>query len=121
MPDGSSSAAPVTTPGPSDFNSNRIHRTGANFGTNESECEWSDFGTRNRCLLSARTGRSSHTTLGSRIRARGFLRQGPAGNALLAAGCVYKTTNPDALAIHDFLRFQIEDHHTGDAVAISGS
>jgi hypothetical protein len=26
-----------------------------------------------------------------------------------------KTTNPDALkAIHDFLRFQIEDHHTGD-------
>jgi hypothetical protein len=26
-----------------------------------------------------------------------------------------RTTNPDALkAIHDFLRFQIEDHHTGD-------
>src|SRR5512140_1428672 len=28
MPDGSSSAAPVMTPGPSDFNSNRIHREG---------------------------------------------------------------------------------------------
>lgn len=28
-----------------------------------------------------------------------------------------KTTNPDALkAIHDFLRFQVEDHHTGDSV-----
>jgi hypothetical protein len=27
-----------------------------------------------------------------------------------------KTANPDALkAVHDFLRFQIEDHHTGDA------
>jgi hypothetical protein len=27
-----------------------------------------------------------------------------------------KTTNPDARkAIHDFLRFQIEDHHTGDS------
>src|ERR1035438_5083585 len=30
MPDGSSSAAPVITPGPSDFNSNCIHREGAN-------------------------------------------------------------------------------------------
>jgi hypothetical protein len=31
-----------------------------------------------------------------------------------------KTTNPDALkAIHDFLRFQIEDHHTGDSVDIN--
>jgi len=29
MPDGSSSAAPVITPGPSDFNSNLIHRAGA--------------------------------------------------------------------------------------------
>jgi len=30
-----------------------------------------------------------------------------------------KTTNPDALkAIHDFLRFQIEDHHTGDTTEI---
>ena len=30
-----------------------------------------------------------------------------------------KTTNPDALkAIHDFLRFQIEDHHTGDQIEI---
>jgi hypothetical protein len=30
-----------------------------------------------------------------------------------------KTTNPDALkAIHDFLRFQITDHHTGDATDI---
>jgi hypothetical protein len=30
-----------------------------------------------------------------------------------------KTTNPDALkAIHDFLRFQIEDHHTGDTTDI---
>src|ERR1039457_2958512 len=38
MPDGSSSAAPVITPGPSDFNSNRIHRDGANVGTKESEC-----------------------------------------------------------------------------------
>jgi len=27
-----------------------------------------------------------------------------------------KTMDPDALkAVHDFLRFQIEDHHTGDA------
>jgi hypothetical protein len=32
MPDGSSSAAPVITPGPSDFNSNRIHRAGAGVG-----------------------------------------------------------------------------------------
>ena len=31
-----------------------------------------------------------------------------------------KTTNPDALkAIYDFLRFQIEDHHTGDSIDIS--
>ena len=31
-----------------------------------------------------------------------------------------KTTNPDALkAIYDFLRFQIEDHHTGDSVDIN--
>jgi hypothetical protein len=31
-----------------------------------------------------------------------------------------KTTSPDALkAIHDFLRFQIADHHTGDKVDIS--
>jgi hypothetical protein len=30
-----------------------------------------------------------------------------------------KTTNMDALkAIHDFLRFQIEDHHTGDSTDI---
>jgi hypothetical protein len=30
-----------------------------------------------------------------------------------------KTTNPDALkAIHDFLRFQIEDHHSGDTTEI---
>ena len=30
-----------------------------------------------------------------------------------------KTTNPEALsAIHDFLRFQIEDHHTGDTTQI---
>ena len=30
-----------------------------------------------------------------------------------------KTTNPDALkAIHQFLRFQIEDHHTGDTTEI---
>ena len=29
------------------------------------------------------------------------------------------TTNPDALkAIHEFLRFQIEDHHTGDRVGL---
>jgi hypothetical protein len=39
---------------------------------------------------------------------------------LIAGGRVrIKTTNPDALkAIHEFLRFQIEDHHTGDRVAI---
>jgi hypothetical protein len=31
-----------------------------------------------------------------------------------------KTTNPDALkAVHDFLRFQIMDHHTGDTTDIS--
>jgi hypothetical protein len=30
-----------------------------------------------------------------------------------------KTTNPDALkAIHDFLRFQIKDHQTGDTTDI---
>lgn len=30
-----------------------------------------------------------------------------------------KTTNPDALkAIHQFLRFQIEDHRTGDSADI---
>jgi hypothetical protein len=30
-----------------------------------------------------------------------------------------KTMNPDALkAIHDFLKFQIEDHHTGDTTEI---
>ncbi len=30
-----------------------------------------------------------------------------------------KTANADALkAIHDFLRFQIEDHHTGDTTEI---
>jgi len=30
-----------------------------------------------------------------------------------------KTTNPDALkAVHDFLRFQIADHHTGDTTDI---
>jgi hypothetical protein len=29
-----------------------------------------------------------------------------------------KTTNPDALkAVHEILRFQIEDHHTGDTTA----
>jgi hypothetical protein len=33
-----------------------------------------------------------------------------------------KATNPDALkAIHDFLRFQIEDHHTGDTTDIGSS
>lgn len=39
---------------------------------------------------------------------------------LPAGGRVHlKTTNPDALkAIHDFLRFQIEDHHTGDTADI---
>jgi hypothetical protein len=31
-----------------------------------------------------------------------------------------RATNPEALkAIHDFLRFQIEDHHTGDPTAVS--
>jgi hypothetical protein len=36
--------------------------------------------------------------------------------ALAAGGRVrIKTTNPDALkAVHEFLRFQIADHHTGD-------
>ncbi len=30
-----------------------------------------------------------------------------------------KTTNPDALkGVHEFLRFQIEDHHTGDTTEI---
>src|ERR1700687_5234831 len=37
MPDGSSSAAPVIMPGPSDFNSNCIHRTEENVGMKESE------------------------------------------------------------------------------------
>jgi hypothetical protein len=37
MPDGSSSAAPVITPGPSDFDSSRVHRAGANVGTKEVE------------------------------------------------------------------------------------
>src|ERR1035438_8780715 len=45
MPDGSSSAAPVMRPGPSDLNSNRIHRTGAKVGTNES---WSVYLPANR-------------------------------------------------------------------------
>jgi hypothetical protein len=31
-----------------------------------------------------------------------------------------KTTNPDALkAVHDFLNFQIEDHHTGDTTEVT--
>jgi hypothetical protein len=31
-----------------------------------------------------------------------------------------KTTNPDALkAVHDFLSFQIEDHHTGDTTGVT--
>ena len=31
-----------------------------------------------------------------------------------------KTTNPDALkAVHDFLSFQIEDHHTGDTTDVT--
>jgi len=31
-----------------------------------------------------------------------------------------KTTNPDGLkAVHDFLRFQIEDHHTGDTTEVA--
>ena len=31
-----------------------------------------------------------------------------------------KTTNPDGLkAVHDFLRFQIEDHHTGDTTEVT--
>jgi hypothetical protein len=39
---------------------------------------------------------------------------------LPAGGTVrIKTTNPDALkTIHDFLRFQIDDHHTGDTTEI---
>ena len=38
----------------------------------------------------------------------------PAGGAVLI-----KTTNPDALrAIHDFLRFQIENHYTGDTTEL---
>ena len=39
---------------------------------------------------------------------------------LPAGGTVHiETTDPDALkAIHDFLRFQIEDHHTGDTTEI---
>jgi hypothetical protein len=32
-----------------------------------------------------------------------------------------KTANPEALnAIYEFLRFQIEDHHTGDAATVNG-
>jgi hypothetical protein len=40
---------------------------------------------------------------------------------LLAGGRVrIKTTNTDALlAVHDFLRFQIADHHTGDTIDMS--
>ena len=40
---------------------------------------------------------------------------------LLAGGRVrIETTDPDALkAVHDFLRFQVEDHHTGDSLEIS--
>jgi hypothetical protein len=40
---------------------------------------------------------------------------------LLTGGRVrIKTTNPDALkAVHDFLRFQIEDHHTGDTTEVT--
>jgi hypothetical protein len=31
-----------------------------------------------------------------------------------------KTTNPEALkTVHDFLRFQIEDHHTGDTTEVA--
>ncbi len=31
-----------------------------------------------------------------------------------------KTANPDGLkAVHDFLRFQIEDHHTGDTTEVT--
>jgi hypothetical protein len=31
-----------------------------------------------------------------------------------------KTTNPDALkVVHDFLSFQIEDHHTGDITEVA--
>ena len=39
---------------------------------------------------------------------------------LPAGGSVrIKTTNPEALkGVHDFLRFQIEDHHTGDTSEI---
>jgi hypothetical protein len=37
MPDGSSSAAPVIMPGPSAFNSDRIHRDGVNARIKESE------------------------------------------------------------------------------------
>jgi hypothetical protein len=35
MPEGSSSAAPVMMPGPSDFNSSRNQRDGADAGTKE--------------------------------------------------------------------------------------
>src|ERR1019366_809665 len=37
IPDGSSSAAPVITPGPSDFHSNRIHRAGTKVDTKKLE------------------------------------------------------------------------------------
>ena len=42
---------------------------------------------------------------------------------LPAGGRVHiKTTNPEALkAIHDFLRFQIGDHHTGDTTDIGSA
>jgi hypothetical protein len=36
IPDGASPEDPVITPGASDFSSNRIHRDGANVGTNQS-------------------------------------------------------------------------------------
>ena len=39
MPEGSSSAAPVMMPGPSDFNSDRIHRFLRGLGTND----WRDI------------------------------------------------------------------------------
>ena len=33
-----------------------------------------------------------------------------------------KTSDPDALkAVHEFLRFQIEDHRTGDATEVAGA
>ena len=39
--------------------------------------------------------------------------------AELAGRVHIKTMNPDALkAVHEFLRFQIEDHHTGETTEI---